>query len=200
MFSQVATGVVDRCADKVFDILLFCYHVSSVQPLDLPAKVLKVKENTHLRAIRESILHVRMNDWLQLPKEGIWLDSVFGVFVNVLRNLWRAGVEIPCTEARSNWILDQVDVRGWAHRIDPENREEIIGSVRVGKINQLITFLPADVPPDIRKSYWQWVEEFVLTPVKELEPDLYTQIVNLKLSQISELANTDLTEGEEDAE
>ena len=45
MFSQVATGVVDRCADKVFDILLFCYHVSSVQPLDLPAKVLLKKND-----------------------------------------------------------------------------------------------------------------------------------------------------------
>ena len=86
----------------------------------------KVKENAHLRAIRESILHVRMNYWLQLPREGIWLDTIFEVFVNVLRNLWKKGADIPSTEARSNWLLNQVEVRGWAHCLGPENREEII--------------------------------------------------------------------------
>ena len=40
MFSQIGTGVVDRRANQVFDILLFCNHVSSLQDPDLLAKVL----------------------------------------------------------------------------------------------------------------------------------------------------------------
>ena len=40
MFSQIGTGVVDRRADQVFDILLFCNHVSSLQDPGLLAKVL----------------------------------------------------------------------------------------------------------------------------------------------------------------
>lgn len=43
MFSQIGTGVVDRRADKGFDVLLFCNHVASLQVLDLSAKVLIVK-------------------------------------------------------------------------------------------------------------------------------------------------------------
>ena len=159
----------------------------------------KVNENAHLRAIRENILHVRMSDWLQLPQEGIWLDTTFEVFVNVLRSLWKKGADIPSTEARSNWLLNQVEVRGWAHCLGPENREEIIRTERVKMIYRLITFLPPDVPPDIRKSYWQWVEEFVLTPVKDLEPELYTHVVQLKRSQILELAKTIPAEGEKHA-
>ena len=157
----------------------------------------KVIERAHLKAIRESILHVRMNDWLQLPSEGVWLDTIFEVFVNALRDLWRAGADIPSVEACSNWVMDQADPRGWAHLLDPKNREEIIRSGRVRIVFKLITALPADVPPDIRKSYWRWLEECVLIPAKELEPDLYNEILNLKRRQIIELANTDVTEWEQ---
>ena len=42
MFSQIGTRVVDRRADKLFDILLLYNHVSSLQHPDLLAKV-KIK-------------------------------------------------------------------------------------------------------------------------------------------------------------
>ena len=45
MLSQIGTGVVDRRADKVFDILLFCNHVPSLQDPDLLAKVLTIKKD-----------------------------------------------------------------------------------------------------------------------------------------------------------
>ena len=154
----------------------------------------KVIERAHLRAIRESILHARMNDWLQLPKEGVWLDTHFKVFVHVLRGLWRAGADIPSVEARSSWILDQVDVHGWTHCLGLMNREETIKAARLRIIFELITPLPVNVPLDIRESYWQWVEELVLMPIKELEPDLFNEILILERRHISELANADMEE------
>ena len=198
---QISDGVRQRCRTNLrragYYLVPLTEDELTVQLDAAEVKDGKVIERAHLRAIRESILHVRMNDWLQLPKEGVWLDTLFEVFVPVLRGLWRAGADIPSVEARSNWILDQVDVHGWTHRLDPENRENIIKSIRTRIIFKLITSLPADVPPDIRESYWTWVEKFVLNPVKDLEPDLYTEIVNLKRRQISELANTDITEWEQ---
>ena len=153
-----------------------------------------VIERAHLKAIRESILHARMNDWLQLPIEALWLDSVFEVFANVLRSLWTESADLPSAKACSNWILDQVDVRGWAHCLSPENREEIIKSGRVRFIFMLLTPLDADVPLIIREAHREWVEVRVLAPVKEQCPDLYALIVNLKQRQISELVNRGLTE------
>lgn len=153
-------------------------------------------ERAHLKAIRESVLHVRMNDWLQLPKEGGWLENLFDVFVNALRSLWRAGADIPSVEARSNWVLDQIDVYGWTHRLDLNKREDTIKAARTRIILALISPLPSDVPPDMQESYWGWVEESVLIPVKEFEPDIYSRIIKLMRKHISEFARTDITEWE----
>jgi hypothetical protein len=51
----------------------------------------KVIETAELKAIRESILRVRMSDWLQLPEEAPWLDGTLKAFVHVLRKLWVDG-------------------------------------------------------------------------------------------------------------
>ena len=157
----------------------------------------KVIERAHLKAIRESLLHVRMNDWLQLPREGSWPGTIFDVFVKVLRNLWREGADVFRVEALSNWIWDQVDFRGWAHCFEPETRNEIIKSGRGRIIFLLLTPFDADVPQNIREAYWVWLEDRVLAPIKELEPDLYAMTINLERRQISELADTDLTEVEQ---
>ena len=154
----------------------------------------KVTEKAHLKAIRESILHARMNDWLQLPKEGSWPKKIFEVFVKVLRNLWREGADVPRVKALCDWLWDQVDVRGWAHLIEPQIRNESIRSERAKIILLLLTPLDVDVPLNIREAYWMWLEDRVLAPIKEQEPDLYAIIIDLERRNISELADTDLAE------
>ena len=69
-----------------------------------------VIERAHLKAIRESILHARMSDWLQLPKEAAWPEMTEKAFVRALRTLWRVDTNIPSVIARSNWIIDQLDI------------------------------------------------------------------------------------------
>ena len=157
----------------------------------------KLIERRHLKAIRESILHVRMHDWLQLPIEGGWPETVFDILVNALRNLWKEGADIPRVEVLSNWLWDQLDVRGWAHLIAPETQDETIRSGRTRIILLLLTSLDVDIPRNIREAYWAWLEDRVLAPVKELEPDLYTLIIDLKRRQISEVADAVLTEMEQ---
>ena len=159
----------------------------------------KLIERIHLKAIRESILHVRMNDWLQLPSEGPWPETVFGVYINALRNLWRKGADIPRVKVLSDWLWDQLDVHGWAHLFGTETRDETIESERSRIIVLLLTSLDVDVPRNIREAYWAWLEDRVLAPVKEFEPALYTLIIDLKRRQISELTYAVLTEmGQED--
>ncbi len=159
----------------------------------------RINETAELKAIRENILRVRMSDWLQLPKEDVWLDTIFTVFVSALRNLWRPDTDISSIMARSDWILDQLDIRGWAHSLGVEDRENIVTTGRGWIIFMLVTSLP-DVPSNIRESYWTWIEDRVLAPLKEQHPDLYAWIVDLKQRQIMELADIDLTEEQQHGE
>ena len=159
----------------------------------------KISETAELKALRESILLVRMSDWLQLPKEDIWLDTILKVFVSVLRNLWKPDADISDIKARSDWILDQLDIRGWAHSFRVEDRNNIVMAGRGGIIFMLITSLP-DVPLHTLESYWTWIEDRVLAPLKEQYSDLYAWIVDLKQRQIMELADTDLTEEQQHGE
>ena len=156
----------------------------------------KVNETAELKAIRENILRVRMSDWLQLPKEDVWLETTLRVFVSVLRSLWTVDADIPSVTVLSNWILDQLDIRGWAHSFGVEIGDNIVKTGRGGIIFMLLTSL-SDAPQHIRDEYWSWVEDKVLAPIKEQYPDLYTWIVELKWRQISELVDMDLTEGEQ---
>ena len=155
-----------------------------------------MNETAELKAIRENILRVRMSDWLQLPKEDVWLETTLRVFVSVLRSLWTVDADIPSVTVLSNWILDQLDIRGWAHSFGVEIGDNIVKTGRGGIIFMLLTSL-SDAPQHIRDEYWSWVEDKVLAPIKEQYPDLYTWIVELKWRQISELVDMDLTEGEQ---
>ena len=85
----------------------------------------KVIETAELKAIRENILCVRMSGWLQLPPEIAWLDTTLHVLIRALKGLWRAGSDLAAVKARSDWIMEQINVRGWAHRFGVENEESV---------------------------------------------------------------------------
>ncbi|WP_337288704.1 HNH endonuclease [Candidatus Methylomirabilis sp.] len=154
----------------------------------------KVIETAELKAIRENILRVRMSAWLQLPKEAPWLDMSLKVFIRVLKGLWRADADLSSVRARSDWIMDQVDVRGWAQSLGGETGDNIVKTGRGAHILMVLT-PPADAPRDVKDGYWSWVEDRVLAPIKEQYPDLYSWIVDWLRRQIAEMADMDLTEG-----
>ena len=148
----------------------------------------QVNETAELKAIRENILQVRMDDCLQLPKEVLWLHTTLKTFIRVLRGLWKENADLTSTAARSNWLVDQIDIRGWAHRFGPEQGENI---VRIGWGTYILMLLPPpeDATEQVRDNYWDWLEERVLVPLKEEFPELYAQIIEWERSQIIELAD-----------
>lgn len=154
----------------------------------------KIVETAELKAIRENILRVRMSDWLQLPKEVLWLDMTLKVFIRVLKSLWKADADVPSVTARSNWILEQIEVRGWAHSLGSENGDSLVRTGRGTHI--LMTLIPlTDAPQDIKDAYWKWVEDRILAPVKEQYTDLYAWIVEWEKRYIAEMAGTKLSQG-----
>ena len=152
-----------------------------------------VLESAELKAIRESILRVRMSDWLQLPKEALWLDSTLKAFVRVLKSLWIDGANLADVTARSNWLADQVDVRGWAHSLGAENGDNVVRFGRGAHILMLLT-PPVNVAGEVKGAYWGWVEDRILAPIQEQFPDLYAWIVEWQRMQIAKMAEVELNE------
>ncbi len=161
--------------------------------LDSTVQADRVIETAELRAIRENVLQIRMRSLLQHPAETPWLDGLLKTFVRVLHSLWTADTDLPHASARSDWLFDQIDVRGWAHTFGDEIGDNL---VNVGRVAHIVLLLlpPSESPPEILTEYWSWVETRILDPLKEQFPELYDRIVEWRRKYVAEMADTDLTE------
>lgn len=148
----------------------------------------KITETAELKAVRENILCARMSNYIQLPQEVIWLNNLLIVFVPILKDLWNADTDFSGARARSNWIIEQVDLRGWAHSFGKENRDNIVRTMFGDHILKLI-MPPSMESQKIVNEYQNWVEENVFVPIKEQCPDLYDQIVRLQKRAISNMSD-----------
>lgn len=155
----------------------------------------RIDETAELKAIRENILCVRMTTWLQIPKEFPWLNTSLIEFSRVIKSLWKADADFSSTRARSDWLMNQIDIRGWAHRFGKENGDHIAKTGRGGYLLLLLTPL-VNVPREVQDEYWNWVEEKILDPVKKQYPDLYSWITEEQRELIVKIADTDITERE----
>ena len=155
-----------------------------------------VVETAELKAIRESILRVRMSDWLQFPSETPWLNATLETFIRVLRNLWEDSADVDEVTIRSNWLVDQVDIRGWAHSLGPENADNVVRIGRGAYILLLLTPL-AGVQQRIVEVYWNWTEEKILVPIMYQFPDLYAWLVEWYKQQVARVAKIEIPERKE---
>lgn len=157
----------------------------------------KVVECAELKAIKENILKVRMSDWLQLPEEASWLDLIMNTLIQAIEIMWRDGDNIELTRVRSNWLLGLIEIRGWSHSIVNPEGVNVVDTTRRAYIDMLL-IPPDDIPTTARTEYLKWIDETVLAPIKELEPDLFAWLVERKKALIANLASK--LESEEDTE
>ncbi len=154
----------------------------------------KVIETAELKAIRESLLCVRMRNCLRRPKEAPWLVELQRIFIEVLKYLWKADANFSDVRARSNWLMDQIDLRGWAHIYDTEAGDYMVKTGR-GAYTLLVLMPPHSESQIVRDEYWSWVEERVLTPIKEQYSSLYLELVEWHKNWIADVVNVNLAEG-----
>jgi len=136
-----------------------------------------VNETAELKAIRESVLCIRMRDWLKLPEEKPWWVGMQKAFIHTLRNLWTDEADFEEAEIRSNWLVDQIDVRGWAHRLALENVENFV-HVRYADFILLLIGPLTDVQQSVMDAYWSWVDKKILIPIQEESPKVYESLVS----------------------
>lgn len=151
-----------------------------------------VVETAELKAIRENVLCARMSTLLQLPDEATWLDALLKTFTLVLKDLWKADADLSAVRSRCDWIIDQIDVRGWAHRLSAENSDSM---VKIGRGEHIVPLLlpPISATTKVQDEYWRWCEDRILEPIKEQYHDLYLAIIDWQKRRIAEVADMDLT-------
>lgn len=132
-------------------------------------------ETAELRAIRESVLRVRMSSALQVPKELPWLNQLIGSSLLVLKDLWITGFELDAVSAKSKWLLELCDLRGWAHRVASENT---ILAVQFANWLSLLIVLPANQPPAVKEAYWKWLDSEVLAVAEVEAPDAFARLID----------------------
>ena len=91
--------------------------------------------------------------------------------------------------------MDQIDVRGWAHRFSKEDGCDFVKTRRGEYILSVLKPL-VGVSQEVKCEYWNWTEEEVLAPIKEQYPDLYLDFVEWYRRLIANTADMDITKGE----
>ena len=159
----------------------------------------KVVERVELVAIRENILCVQMKDWLQLPKEWGWVYLSLSALFQAARGVWTVEGDLAAARARSDWVIDKVNMEGWIQSLYHNNKDSIAHNT-FGL--QILTMIPppSDVPRSVGEGYWKWLEDRILLPVKNEHPDLYSWIVEFYKKEISKLAEKYLNEEAKETE
>ncbi|MCP1420966.1 hypothetical protein J3D47_005209 [Pseudomonas laurylsulfativorans] len=156
----------------------------------------KIVENAGLKAIRENVLRVRMTDMLQLPQELPWLNSLFEAGFEAMKSQWYEGVDESIACARSNWLLEIMDIRKWAHslaQIEPSVEERYETQLMV------LMILPNHNPLSVRMIYWKWLEARVLRDIKIENREVYNRLVSRAANVIEHgLRNLSGVEGDDE--
>ena len=153
-----------------------------------------VVETAELKAIRESVLGIRMSDWLQLPDEATWLDGTLKAFIGALRHVWVDGADLDTVKARSDWLVEQLDTRGWASAMVVEDADTMVRSGRAAHVLLLMAPLTG-VEDGIVDAYWDWVEGRILAPIKEQFPPVYEGLVDWFRNRVAEMVDVRLKQG-----
>ena len=152
-----------------------------------------VIEIAELKAIRESILRIKMSDWLQLPKEQSWLGGCLKALVAALKSLWKLDLDIEETIVRSQWIFELLDMRQWAQTVSPDDPNAYIEYSR-GPIVNLLLLYRIELEGDRQQAYSKLIEDHFLLPIEMFNPNLFAQIIEWHKAELVKISKLELGE------
>ena len=156
----------------------------------------EVVEVAELKAIRENILCIQMSGWLQFPKEHFWVDTFLTAFVLTLNGLWSAGKDLSNARVLSEWIVESVDMLGWFQSLADKNKDGM-NPIEYEARGVRMLMISTRVSPEVLKDYWAWIEDRILSRIKEQRPDLYSRVLEQYKENIPKLVEMELAENPE---
>ena len=130
-------------------------------------------ESAEMKALREYLQLCRMSKGLTLPGESSWFENLLHVLLETIRSQWREDIDIKTAAARSTWLLELLDIRGWSHRrVSDEDRG---GShVRFRSLLVALMTFTSEASVERRNAYWEWLNDALLKDVRERQSDVFT--------------------------
>ena len=132
-----------------------------------------------------------MTDALQLPKEHIWLASLSEVCFQALKGQWREDIDDGDARARSNWLLELLDWRGWMHRIPGVASDSDCRTGRL-RVFQLLSPIYGQ-PTAVTQRYWKWLQGDVLDSIRAEEREAFRWL----LEQVKAMIERVVAQGED---
>lgn len=118
----------------------------------------KLVENMELRAIRQNFLKAQMSGYCCLPNEGIWLANTVSVISSQIRKQWHSTIDDSVARARSEWLADFIDVRGWSGGFGFDIGRNFS---KTAFVDQIMSLLIAPTGQEIgeKERYFKWIED-----------------------------------------
>jgi hypothetical protein len=166
------------------------HHLSTAEVVDG-----RLVETAELKAIRENILRIRMTSFLQLPKEAPWVTGLMQTFTHTLRSQWHPEIDEATARARSDWLIELLDVRKWAHRVHGDHG---LGNVDQNYGVQIMSVLytPSNLTPETKEKYWKWIDDRILIRIREENPEIYSWLIKRTKELIAHITVTESKESE----
>lgn len=153
-----------------------------------------VVETAELKAVRENLLLVRLSGCNLSVEEDNWFRSLSRTFSETIKELWKRGGDPSEVQARSDWILKQLDLRIWAHCFEGKTGKHMVGPGYSAHVMSLLLLLTVE-NQDVKEAYWKWIEDRVLTPIKEQSPEMYLELVEWYRNHIASMVDKYVAEG-----
>lgn len=147
------------------------YHLSQA-PLNNGSLV----ETAELRAIREIAQRQCLAKVLQAPHELAWLHQYSLSMIHAIRMIWDMESDPDIAKARCEWLLDQLDIRGWASVVERDAAAQFSTMSYAGILHALC-YSPKMIQKRQNDSYHRWIDECILSELKETEPEIFGQII-----------------------
>ena len=149
----------------------------------------KITETAELKAIRESVRRVQMGTALQLPKESKWLESTTSSLIRAIKGAWRDGKDPVESYAQSEWLLELLDVRGFAHFAHSDTTGDFATEAYLGEILQLL-LAPVNESDKTRENYLDFIDQCLIAHVEETSPELFARVVESARGWVETTAET----------
>lgn len=150
-----------------------------------------------LRLIKENLLLIRVNGLVQLPRDAQWLDETMKTIAGVIRAQWSADIPLELSRARSCWLYELMGYREWAHshQIRGDGGMAYLGETL--KVN-LMLIAPESIPEKQKEDYKTWFDEFVLLPLRNIDPWSFRNVIDSVKQQVKSLSQQSTFEEELD--
>lgn len=148
-----------------------------------------------LKLIKQNLSLLKINRLIKLPRDAEWLISSLRSLSSALKSQWSEDNSIEVSCARSNWLYDLLDYRGWSHCLETRPEE---GMAYVGEMIRVNTLLiaPEELNDALKVQYFKWLESNVLLPLSQLDPATYGSLIESIKEQIKKLVSKCFLEGD----